>query len=372
MRRLLRSPLWLALLLALADWATGFSEPVAHIYWNNVYRNWPQQAPKSIVVVNVADISDQGAAGEARLIDLARLSRPKNLYIDAKLHFDQSVSDDAKLRVALEKLGNNATFVIRPISNNHFVEKDKFEIPDRSLIRDHQIVVSAWQDNFIWFAESAPYWVEIDGTRYPTFSTDLSGVHSGAQPLYYPDFSVDPATIPTISARGLLDGRVPSAALAGKAVVLESSAEDISLRYFGHGAVTPAAFDIAGAVALGRPVNANLSGLALLALVFALLYWGHASTDRRTKWLAYSFVLIALLPLPVLLRAMGLIAYPDVAMFCVGIFAPIRIWQKRIKRVQHTSASGLPNMLALSNSTLPVGCDVVVASVARYEEMLAT
>ena len=29
-------------------------------------------------------------------------------------------------------------------------------------------------------------------------------------------------------------------------------------------------------------------------------------------------------------------------------------------------------MLALSNNTLPVGCDVVVAAVARYEEMLAT
>ncbi|WP_082701674.1 EAL domain-containing protein [Novosphingobium sp. FSW06-99] len=59
-------------------------------------------------------------------------------------------------------------------------------------------------------------------------------------------------------------------------------------------------------------------------------------------------------------------------MVSVTVFAAIRLWQKRIRRVQHTSSSGLPNMLALSNSVLPVGCDVVVATIARYEEILAT
>jgi EAL domain-containing protein (putative c-di-GMP-specific phosphodiesterase class I) len=372
MRRLLRSPLWLALLLALADWATGFSEPVAHAYWNAIYKNWQRPAPQSTVVVNLADINDLGAAGEARIIDFIRLSKPAKMYIDSKLNFDKISSDDAKLRVSLDKLDDNAVFVVRPLENNHFIDKDRFEIPAQSLVKNHRIVISAWQDNFLWFAESAPYWVDVDGVRYATFSTDLSGVHSGLQSLYYPDFSVSPETVPFISARALLDGRASPASLAGKVVVLESSEPESSLRYFGHGAVTPAAFDIAGAVALGRPMNVNLSGLAILALAFALLYCGHTSAAKRTKWLAYNLVLATVLPLPVLLREMGLVAYPDAAMIGVGVFVSIRIWQKRIRRVQHTSASGLPNMLALSNSTLPVGCDVVVASVARYEEMLAT
>jgi hypothetical protein len=37
MRKLLRSPLWLALLLALAQAVPGASEPLAHMYWNVVY-----------------------------------------------------------------------------------------------------------------------------------------------------------------------------------------------------------------------------------------------------------------------------------------------------------------------------------------------
>ncbi|MDR3410700.1 MAG: hypothetical protein P4L87_07125, partial [Formivibrio sp.] len=371
MRRLLRSPLWLALLLALADWATGFSEPVAHAYWNMVYKNWQRPAPRSIIVVNVDDIANLGAAGEAQLIDLARLSSPRRLYIDTKLQFSLSKIDDAKLRVSLSHLTDNAVFVVRPVDNSEF-ENSKISIPDPSLVHNNKIVVSNWNDNFLWFVESAPYWVDVDGVRYSTFSSDLSGVHSGLQSLYYPDFSVDPATIPSISARALLDGRTSVTRLAGKVVILASSDRGPALRYFGHGSVVPAAFDIAGAVALSRPINANLSGLALLALAFGALYLGHNAVRKRTKWLFYSLVPIVVLPLPVLLREVGLVAYPDVAMFCVGIFASIRIWQKRIRRVQHTSASGLPNMLALSNSTLPVGCDVVVASVARYEEMLAT
>jgi len=371
MRRLLRSPLWLALLLALADWVTSFSEPVAHGYWNLVYKSWHRSAPQSIVVVNLEDIINQGAAGEARLIDLARTSNPRRLYIDTKLQFDLNKADDAKLRVALSRLKDNAVFVIRPIDNSKF-EENKFSVPDASLVRNHQIVASSWNDNFLWFVESAPYGVDIDGTRYPTFSTDLSGVHSGLQSLYYPDFSVDPETIPLISARALLDGRASPAPLAGKIVVLTSSGQGASRSYFGHGVVNPVAFDIAGAVALRRPINANLSALTLLSLVFGLLYWGHNAARRRTKWLAYSLVLCALLPLPALLREFGLVAYPDVAMVCAGIFAANRLWQKRTRRIQHTSASGLPNMLALSASVLPVGCDVVVAAVARYDEMLAT
>ncbi len=370
MRRLLRSPLWLALLLALADWVTAFSDPLAHVYWNVVYKNWHRPAPQSIVVVNLEDISNLGAAGEARLIDLVRTSNPRRLYIDTKLQFGIDKTDDAKLRVALSRLGSNAAFVVRPIDNK-FLE-DKFLLPEPSLVHSHPLVVSAWNDNFLWFVESAPYSVEIEGTRYPTLSTELSGVHSGLQSLYYPDWSIDPATIPMVSGRALLDGKTSPAALAEKAVVLTSSGAGASRSYFGHGVVNPVAFDIAGAVALSRPVNANLSGLAMLMVTLGLLFVGHKAERKRTKGLVYGLVLVALVALPAVLRQFGLIATPDVAMFATLIFAGVRLWQKRTRQIQHTSASGLPNMLALSASTLPVGCDVVVATVARYEEMLAT
>ena len=114
MRKILRSPIWLALLIALAGWATNLCEPAPHVYWNMLYKSWHHPAPQSIVVVNLADIASLGAAGEARLIDLARSSNPRKLYIDTKLQFGLDKTDDAQLRGALSRLGSNAVFVVRP------------------------------------------------------------------------------------------------------------------------------------------------------------------------------------------------------------------------------------------------------------------
>ncbi len=372
MRRLLRSPLWLALLIALADIVSGFSDPVGHAYWNTVYKFWHRTAPQSIVVVNAEDIIDLGAAGEARLLDLIRSANPQRIFVDARLKFGQNQTADAKLRVALEKADQNITLVIRPENLTHYLSSDRFIIPDPSLARNNPIVISDWHEDFLWYAIDAPYTIEVDSVRYPTFSTALSGVHGGVEPTYYPDFSVDPATIPTLSARALLDRQLDPAALAGRKVILFAPGESATRGYFGHGIVNPVAFDIAGAVALEQPINMSLGQLGLLALVFALLVLGHRTNSSRVKWLAYSGVIVAIMLMPIVLRTIGIMAYSNSALTCMAVFASIRLWQKRTRQIQHTSASGLPNMLALSNSVLPIGCDVVVAAVARYEEMLAT
>ena len=372
MRRLLRSPLVLALLIGLINMVSLFSAPLSHVYWNVAYTFWQRPASQSVVVVNSQDISGLGAAGTARLIDLVRTSNPQRLYLDTPLQLGEKASDDAKIRVALSRLGDNAAFVVRPAKAAQ-AWKYTFNVPSPSLTHNHRIVVSSWTMDFLSFPESGPYRVEIDGVKYPTLSADLSGKYAGLQSWYYPDFSINPASIPTFSARALLDSHVDRSALAGRTVIISSEDERTFGNYFGHPPdAPPVAFDIAGAAALSRPINFDLTGVAILSLVFGLLYWGHFAKFTRTKWIAYGLVPAAILPLPVLLRELGFVSYPDAAIVCAGVFGAIRFWQKRIRRVQHTSSSGLPNMLALSNSVLPVGCDVVVATIARYEEILAT
>lgn len=372
MRRLLRSPLWLALLIALANWGVWFSEPVAHVYWNEAFKFfWHAPAPQSIVVVKTADGDDLGGAGAAGLIERVQAAGPRRLFLDLKLQFGLDASDDARLRTALDHLPANAVFVVRP-QESQSQSDSKFELPQATLVRNHRVAVSGWSRDFANYVESAPYWFDIDGARYPTVSAELSGVHGGSQSLYYPNFLMDPATIQVVSARALLDGRVDPNALAGKSVVLTSASRNEAIGYYGHGSVDPVAYDIAGAVTLQQPVHMDVTELALLLVVFALLSLGHSSDRRGTKRLAYGAALASVTVLPIALRKAGIVAYPDWAMVGIVAFAILRFWQKRAQKIQLTSASGLPNMLALSNSTLPIGCDVVVATVARYEEMLAT
>jgi hypothetical protein len=53
-------------------------------------------------------------------------------------------------------------------------------------------------------------------------------------------------------------------------------------------------------------------------------------------------------------------------------YGSIRLWRRRTRRIQQTSLSGLPNFVAFSSGKMSGGYDVIVAVVARYEEILAT
>ncbi len=92
----------------------------------------------------------------------------------------------------------------------------------------------------------------------------------------------------------------------------------------------------------------------------------------RIKLPIYVALAATVLMVPAAARASGIILGPDAAIVGMISFAAIRLWQKRTRRIQHTNVSGLPNLLAFSNTDLSIGRDVVVAVIARYEEMLAT
>lgn len=371
MRQLLRSPLWLALLITLIVATVGLGDFLDHVYWNVAYKLGSRAAPPSIVVVTADNIDGLGPKGEARLFDAMRAAHAGRLYLDVKLAPAVTAAEYTALKQSIAALDPDTAFVVRPLEYEHRT-RDAFRWPDPELVGKHPLVVSAWSDNFLYFAESSPYSLTFSDKRYPTLAAELAGRHDGLQSRFYGDFSVDPATIRTVSDTDVLAGRVPREVLAGRQVILSQASQGPSYGYFGHQFVNPVVVDIAGAAALMRLTQFDMTGTSLLLFVVLLLWLGHSSNRALTKRLAYTGVLALILVIPAGLRWYGIVAYPASAQLVTLLFAGIRLWQKRIRRVQMTSASGLPNMLALANSVLPVGCDVVVAAIARYEEMLAT
>ncbi|WP_169333620.1 EAL domain-containing protein [Novosphingobium nitrogenifigens] len=345
------------------------------MYWNVVYKLWQNPAPSDIVIVDVDDIADQGVGAQARLLNLVSQAKIARLFVDFRTN-PASRTDVNVLRAAFAKLPRNASFVVRGKKPDRF-DRDAFEFPEKWEVGNHPIVISTWIVDFVYFVQRGTYSVEVDGVEYPSLSSELSGRRAGFQSQYFPDFSVDPLQVSKISASSILSGRTPLSSLDGKKVILSASGlsaseQGVSYGYFGHRLASPVYFDIAGVSALRRPFSFNLSGIFVLSIAFISLIIGHASRNAWIKLCAYVGVLGVVFLLPVILRWEGLVSYPDTAMICVFVFAAVRLWQKRTRRIQHTSVSGLPNMLALSASTLPVGRDVIVAVVARYEEMLAT
>ncbi|WP_226017068.1 EAL domain-containing protein [Novosphingobium sp. FKTRR1] len=358
-------------MISLALWLFGAGGVINHAFWNAEYKFYGEPAPKSIVLVATDEIHDGGSFDYARLLQKLRQQGVARVFFDTKIPYGLSKSGDTRLREEIAAFGNRLVMVVRAQKLDSF-EADVFRFPPPDIAARAPIAVSAWNADFLYYVKSGPYSVAIGNTRYPTVSAELAGVQGSDGATFEPDFAMDPATIPRISGLRLLDGAVPAETLRGKQVLVTNTAQTPSAGFFGHEIVGQYAADIAGAVALHKPLNLSLGIFPLLLLASASVWLAHRSTSRLHKSLLYGGAVWATLLVPVPLRTMGIVVEPEAAMLLLLFYSLIRMWQKRTRRIQHTSASGLPNLLAISTRQIEIGRDVIVAVIARYEEMLAT
>ncbi len=371
MRSILRSTIGKITIVVLALWWFGLSDAVDHGYWNLRYKMVRNPAPHDIVVIPLDDLKEYGNAEEAAVLVNLRRMMPREVLFDVKVKTGADHDGDTALAQALRSFSDDLTFVVRSERLDNF-PASSFHFPPQEIIGNARIAVSAWKTNFLANAISTPTSVTIDGRDYPTVSAQLAHSAKVRSGLIYPDFSIDPSTIPLISARSLLDGKVPAEAIAGRTVIITAQGSAPNVGYFGSNVTSQVPLDVAGAAALRKPFSVNLTDFPLLVLtLFALTLISRRSL-YRLKIPAYISVVAIVFFAPAMLRGYGIVSSPDISICALLIFGGLRLWHKRTRRIQHTNVSGLPNLLAFSTTDLGVGRDVVVAVIARYEEMLAT
>ena len=371
MRQFVRSPIGISLLLSLVLWLTGdCNDIVGHAYWNVAHRAYDQQAPKSIVLITVDDVADFDNNAAARLLTAVRKQMPKRVFFDHEVSNGLDRRGDENLARAFKSLGRDLTLVVRGQKFDVF-QRENFRLPPQSIAGIVPIALSAWNSNSLNFVVSAPYQVKLGDKVFPTLSAELAGVVPGWQRLYHPDFFVDPTTVQKVLGHRLLDGQVPPGVLTGRNVVITSLGQAGVGGYFGHQSYPLIMHDVAGAYALMKPFSVDLTLAPLLLLALLGIWLGSQMKPRRIKFAIHGATVLIVLAIPVACRTIGIVIGPEGAIVMMMIYGVIRMWQKRMKRVQQTNASGLPNLIALSASNFDVGRDVVVVVIARYEEMLA-
>lgn len=377
MLKQLRSPLYIALIPALLSIVLSIGAPLNHVFWNVRFKLAEKPASQSTVIVALDDHVGEGDKAEwdsarvAQVVDLVRRQMPQRVFLDSTIKAGENPSGDRALAGAVASLGPDIAFVVRAREPNDFAASN-FEMPAPSIAGRAKIAVSGWWVNFLDYGQSAPYSVKIGDRKYPTFSTVLAGVHSGVQNTYTPDYLMSPESVPQISAANLIKGDFAPGLLTGRTVIINGPSNVSPLGYFGHDRIPPIALDLAGAEALRKPVSINLYWAPLLLLTWLFIRAGSRTPRRRWKVLLHGGAVLSVIVLPVAMQLIGVVQEPEAAMLTALLYGAIRLWQKRIRRVQHTSSSGLPNLLALSSTPLDVGRDVIVAVIGRYEEMLAT
>ena len=374
MRAYLKQPLAIATLVACLCGLLTLAQPLDQIYWNMRFLFAQQEAPQSVVLVRVDEADPQSGtanrdADDIRLLRILREQVPEHIYFDRKL----SDRSSPALAEEFRALGDTLSIVAR-FARSDTLSADAIAMPDPALIGNTRVVVSGWLTNFWLYGTNAPYSVRIGGRTYQTLSAAIADKSGGLDKSYRPDFTVDPQSVRSISASQLLKGHIAPGLLTGQVVIVTEARSGTGslIGYFGHGRIDPVFLDVAGVEGLRSGLSLNIEWLPLILLFAGMVFIASRQSRRRVRWPAYAVVVLITLLGPVGLEKLGVFSNPSASIVAAGCYGALRLWAKWRRRMIQTGSSGLPNFVALTSRTLPPGHDVVVATIGRYEEFLAT
>jgi diguanylate cyclase len=308
---------------------------------------------------------------EARLVDVLTKAGAKRVFFDLTLNGPTNPADDAALAKAIEKSGHVYLAVRARSGPEGGSEVDTTPLP---AFADHASLgnISVWY-NYQNAAWHVPYAVSVDGKPIPSFSAELADANGPVGRTYIPDYSIDPATIPAVSAGSVLSGNFAPETVRGKDVVIGWTTESLGDQYFvpGTGKMGGAYIHIIGAETLksGRPIELGWIPLFLVAL--AAIAFAVNRRNAKHQAICLSVAALALLFGPALLDAHLIFVEVTPALFALLWVATVLIWRRFRARGLINTVSNLPNLNALRANGQGRKQAIVAARILNYEEIVA-
>ena len=334
----------------------------------------PKQASGDIVLVKIDDESLREVGDwpwprdtQARLYtELARLS-PKRVVADLMYVGATRPAEDHALAEALSNAGN----VTVAVQSRAGQGSGKQKPGDVAPTLENRIPVATlsvqnnWQ-NVVW---RVPRGDRIGDRKIPSLSSVLARREGFEAGQYHVDYSINPATIPTVSASDILNRRVDRSAISGKAVAIgaDSFAIGDTFSLPGWGKAGGVYVHVLGAETLKRGNPIDLTWLPSL-LVAALACWA-AVTRGRFRFIALGAT--ALIALPIALEQF--LIFTDVAtgLFLLTVVAIRSAWQRSRRRGLENALTGLPNLTALGADKSGHDRPLVAVRVHNYAEIVS-
>ena len=349
--------------------------------WLRVARNrlhW-HHASGNIVLVKIDDQSlrDVGRWPWPRrevgqITDRLTAAGAKRIFFDLTFYDRTNATDDQMFADAL-RASKRAYLAVRPRTGpDRESQSDSATLPELArYATPGSISVHYNYQNAVW---DLPYALAVGGKTLPSYAAELAGRTGAAGASFMPDYSIDPASIPTISASTLLDGKFDPKLVRGKDVVIGWTSEVLGDQYFipGTGKLGGAYVHIIGAETLkaGTPVDLGWIPLFLAALALIAFAVRQRSSPRQTLLLTCGAIVLLFGPVPLEARLIYLDVTP--ALF-VLLVVSIVLFRRRVRsRGLVNPISNLPNLNALRLNREGRNQALVAARILNYEEIVAT
>jgi len=232
----------------------------------------------------------------------------------------------------------------------------------------------SWAYNFRQAVTRIPYAATINGKTIPSFSALLSGRSGASGETFAPDYSIDPNSVPSISAATILKGSFDRRLIQGKDVIIGTANDEIGDQFFvpGTGRMGGVYVHIIGAETLksGRPVDLGWVPLFLATLVASAFVLSRRSGRQQGVILLLSAIGVVVGPTAAEACHINLEIMPG--LFVVVVIATALGWRSYRARGLVNLVSNLPNLNALRADRQGRDRALIAARILNYEEIVAT
>jgi EAL domain-containing protein (putative c-di-GMP-specific phosphodiesterase class I)/CHASE2 domain-containing sensor protein len=308
----------------------------------------------------------------AQLTDQLSKAGAKQIFFDVSFFGATNTRDDQAFADALKRSHRSVLAVRTKVGTNIGPQENETPLP--ILAKAATLGTISWQYNFQLAVTRIPYATAQDGQIISSFAALLSDRAGKADTTFAPDYSVDPKSIPSVSASTVLSGKFDPKQIAGKKVIIGVTSDEINDQFFvpGTGRLGGVYVHAIAAETLksGVPVDLGWLPLFLLALVAsgAALRLRNASSQGALLGSAVVVLLVG----PALPEAYHVFLDITPGLFVVLTIGAVLGWRHYKARGLVDAVSNVPNLNALRANREGRERTVIAARILNYEEIVAT
>jgi EAL domain-containing protein (putative c-di-GMP-specific phosphodiesterase class I)/CHASE2 domain-containing sensor protein len=370
--------LWVAF-LGLIFGVIEAGKPVEDFLRTNRNSFHQHKASGDIVIVAVDDLSLKQVgrwpwprSTQARLTERLTEAGAKRIFFDVLFDSPTSSQSDKAFAEAIRK-SERVVLAARVRSGlmDGVVHKSR-PLPDFARnARIGSVSVEYDYSNTTW---QLPYSSSATGKPMPSFAAMLANRTGKPGTTFLIDYSLDPSSIPAISAAAILDPTSDITGLRGKDVIIGTTSDALNDISFvpGWGRMGAVYLHVLGAETLkqGTPLDLGWSPGFLLAMMLAAL-----ATVLRRAWAQGSSLAAGagiFLIAPTFLEARLIFADVAPALFVLLLVSGLLISRRLRARGLVNSTTGLPNLAALHSNRSGRNSAIIVARILNYAEITAS
>ena len=307
----------------------------------------------------------------AELTDALTSAGAKRVFFDLPLYGPTTAKDDQLFAKAIARSGRVVLAVKARSGTNSRTEPGT--MPFAPFAKHAELGSTSVQYNYRNTVWRIPYAMKVEGRVLPSFAALLANRQRSEGDTFMVDYSLDPDSIPAVSANTVLKGSLKPKSLIGKDVVVGTTTDAAAdFSYIPSvGQMGRAYVQSLGAETLkaGRPIHLGWVPLFIVSLLFSALALSLRSS--RVRVVALGAFLIVLMLGPAALEAQLIFIDVTPAMFVILTIWSVVGWRLYRQRGLINAVSGLPNLNALHSNKTGRQQALVVARILNYVEVVA-